>query len=1147
MSTVPTDVDQREQRLNAALAACLEAEESGQVSDRQELIARYPEFTVELTDFFVGREQLDRWASPLRVIVSDPSTPRIALDRTGTEAIDSSSAPPVQSFGDYEILEEIGRGGMGVVYKARQKSLNRLVALKMIRSSRLASKADVQRFKNEAEAIASLDHPNIVPVNEVGELEGQLYFSMKLIEGGNLVERIGDFRISDFGFRMSKLVATIAHAVHHAHQRGILHRDLKPSNILLDGDGRPYITDFGLAKRLASDSHLTLSGEHVGTPAYMAPEQIFSYRRPRPGEASRNAGEAGQNPERRSVTTAADVYGLGAILYFLLTGRPPFRSDTPLETLDQVRTQEPISPCSVNPAIDRDLETVCLTCLEKEPENRYHSAEALAEDLERWLEGKPIEARPVGWVERFWRWCRRNPRVAGLVTAVTLGSFLAAIALGTTTVLFFREKTRAEQKEAETQNALEQVAAQKQVVEEELRKSRERAYVADMALAYDAWQLGNVEKTRKLLAAQIPTADLPDVRGFEWYYLSQLVKGHPRLLHTLTEHKGEVYCVAYSPVGHLLASAGQDAKIRIWNPETGTLIRELVGHESEVNSIAFSEDGNLLASASDDKTGKVWEIRSGQVRATLRGHRGPVVCVAFCPHRLLLLTGGADKCIKQWDALTGRELRSLDGLEGRVGHLSMSADEPPVIMLSCGTGRRIRCSNVDKFAEPVQDARFSKKTWIANFSRGAGPGPDTVAAGDTDGEIHLLWESRSGEQRIFSYRGHREAIYELAFSADDSVLASASEDATARLWQVPMGTVLGVLKGHASRVWCVAFSPNDRQLATASRDGTVKVWDFPMRFRGTCQFRYGGATHVAFAGSTFQHATKRTNATIWYEAGHWDSDLKWQPWGGPISRSKSEWPARFTPNGMRLATLDDAGKIGFWKLNPAARRWDFAGSQPGGAVVSTGSKPRLDSTQISPDFSIAACILENGRVFVRGLSAARPDLVLPDLAAKVGAIAMSPDGSLLALGMANGSLGLWSFEEHQYVWQQPNAHPASIGVIAFSPSGAFLASAAEDGTMSVWDATTGHQRSTLIGNRYQPISLALLPDGKTLAADATENRLRFWHVATGLPLFDLPTTGEVRSLTFSEDGEKLVGWMKDTDERSFINYWLAPRAKTEGE
>jgi eukaryotic-like serine/threonine-protein kinase len=298
----------------------------------------------------------------------------------------------VRYFGDYELQKELGRGGMGVVYKARQVSLNRLVALKMIKAGVLADEAELRRFQNEAEAVALLDHAGIVPVYEVGEHDSQKFFSMKLVQGGNLAEQLRTFTANPRA--VATLLAETAEAVHHAHMRGILHRDLKPANILVDAEGHPHVTDFGLAKLIESDVELTASGAIMGTPSYMSPEQA--------------AGRRG------TITTATDVYGLGAILYALLAGKAPFADDSVVDTLQAVKERPPVSPRHLNPDVPRDLETICLKCLEKDPRRRYTSAQALADDLRSWLDSRPIAARRVGPAERAWLWCKRKPAVAAL-------------------------------------------------------------------------------------------------------------------------------------------------------------------------------------------------------------------------------------------------------------------------------------------------------------------------------------------------------------------------------------------------------------------------------------------------------------------------------------------------------------------------------------------------------------------------------------------------------------------------------------------------------------------------------------------------------------------------------------------------------------
>mgnify|MGYP000919706486 CR=1 FL=1 len=416
------DLSDAEQRLCAALAAYFEAVQAGQAPEREAWLARYPDLADELTVFLEDEERLLRMTESLGAANGSAIPP-------GRPSSKGNWAP--HTFGDYELLDEIARGGMGIVYRARQRSLNRQVALKLLPGGVPVNDEDARRFRLEAEAVARLDHPNIVPIFEVGEHYGHSYFSMKLIECGSLAQAMTAKTVDTRA--AARLVATVSRAIHHAHQRGVLHRDLKPSNILMDAAGQPHVTDFGLAKRIEDDSDLTLSGAILGTPSYMAPEQASG--------------------KKNAVTVATDVYGLGAVLYALLVGKPPFEGGSVLETLEQVRTARPEPPSSRGAKMDRDLETICLKCLEKGPEGRYDSALALAEDLERWLRGDPILARPVGRLRHAWRWYRKEPLAASLV-ALVLGlmmSGLAGLFLGNRVLVVQRDDARKNLAEARLQ------------------------------------------------------------------------------------------------------------------------------------------------------------------------------------------------------------------------------------------------------------------------------------------------------------------------------------------------------------------------------------------------------------------------------------------------------------------------------------------------------------------------------------------------------------------------------------------------------------------------------------------------------------------------------------------------------------------------
>jgi serine/threonine-protein kinase len=458
----------RDSRLDEAVAEYLEAVDAGRRPSPTDWLARFPDLAPELERFFGDQAQV-------RSLLGAIGTPPVGPDTPGDGSLPPLSTAVPTAIGEYDIVREIARGGMGVVYQARQRNLNRPVALKMILAGQLASAADVQRFRGEAEAAASLEHPHIVPIYDVGEYQGYPYFTMKLIEGGSLADYAQWTAVWTHAERqrwIAQLLSQVARAVHFAHQRGILHRDLKPSNVLLEwpegAQAIPYVTDFGLARRLHESQHLTRTGTTVGTPSYMAPEQVLG---------------------ARSITTAADVYSLGAILYELLCGQPPFRAAHALETLRQVLDRDPVRPRMLAPQIDRDLETVCLKCLDKDPARRYASAAELADDLERFLRGEPVRARRVGVLQRAGRWCRRHPVTAGLSAAL-----IASLVVGASLLTWQWQEAEAGWQWAQEQ--WHRAEGEKTRAEQEKRQAEK-----DRAFAKAQWDRAETEKSRAELEA----------------------------------------------------------------------------------------------------------------------------------------------------------------------------------------------------------------------------------------------------------------------------------------------------------------------------------------------------------------------------------------------------------------------------------------------------------------------------------------------------------------------------------------------------------------------------------------------------------------------------------------------------------------------
>jgi eukaryotic-like serine/threonine-protein kinase len=480
-------------RLGEAIAAFYGGRDRGLPVNRQELLDAYPDVAADLRSFFTTLGDFERLAGE--------ATPRPA-QRAG-------QAP--RQLGGYTLLEEVGRGGMGVVYKAWQADLGRWVAIKMLLAGPCASDEEVTRLRNEAALAAGLGHPAIVPIHEVGARDGQHYFVMDWVDGGNLAERV---RVSALPpAEAAGCLEVIAEAVHFAHRRGVLHRDLKPANILLDRDGKPHVTDFGLAKRTEGEGGLTQPGAAVGTASYMAPEQA--------------AGAA-------RLTPAADVYALGAVLYELLTGRPPFKAATTAETLWLVRTEEPVPPRRLQPKCPRDLETVCLKCLRKEPTKRYPSAQELADDLRRFLDDKPVRARPVGSLGRGRRWCRRNPALAAALAALA-----AVLVAGLVAVLW--QWRRAERESASARH--ERNVAQAEGRRADVNARRAHAAVGRMLTHMGKERLAGVprlEGVRRDL--------LEEALRFNLEFLRESA-GDPAVRHEAA--------MAYAQVGQVRAQLGQ--------------------------------------------------------------------------------------------------------------------------------------------------------------------------------------------------------------------------------------------------------------------------------------------------------------------------------------------------------------------------------------------------------------------------------------------------------------------------------------------------------------------------------------------------------------------------------------------------------------
>jgi WD40 repeat protein len=1151
----------REQRLNQVLAAYLEAIEGGEVPDRQALLAREPDLAGDLAVFFANQDRLARFASSLRAERNQDGTngERHSLENPGgivptilayPSSSDGQAAEPaadepfepgpaettgqrVRYFGDYELLNAIAEGGMGVVYRARQVSLNRILALKMVRAGRFATAEDLMRFRLEAEAAAHLDHPNIVPIYEVGAHEGHHYFSMKLIGGGNLAQAVasGQWSVAsnETCLKAAELIATLARTVHHAHQRGILHRDLKPSNILIDGQGQPHITDFGLAKRVENPEAqgLTSSGSIVGTPSYMAPEQAEG--------------------RREVVTTAADIHALGAILYELLTGGPPFRSDSVLETLRLVREREPARLGSINPRIPRDLETIVLKCLEKRPQARYPSAEALAADLDRWLTGRPILARPAGPLERLAKWTRRRPAVAGLALLAGLAAIASALA-----VRGHLGITRLESAVQTAGQALSSETGKRVIAENKLVEMEEETYFKQLIAAERAWSENDPVRADELLG-QCP----PRLRGWEWHHLRRRFHSE---LQTLKGHSGFLCGASFKPDGAQIVCASEPSGFMLWETASDKVVRRIPGHDGTIYGLAFDASGSRMASAEVGGLIRIWDLASGENVSVLRGHTGWVAGVAFSPDGSTLASAGEDETVRIWHLKANSSAEPSEParvLRGHVGPVFGVAFHPDGgALASAGGDGTVRIwdlsSGSERKARVFQGHRQAVRC-VAFHPRG-----NLLAAAGAD-RIVRIWDVGSGEERLrFGEFGNR--VDGIAFSPSGSQIATACLDRSVKLWDATSGSLLETFPGHAAPVFSVTFSPDGSKLASASQDATIKIWDLRsqpgarlltlertadpaaghVRWIGGLDFR-PGSLELATGGSEqtlaiWNLVTERSRLAI-QEHDAWGvlTALRYSPDGRLLAAASSDRTLRI----RNAATFRDTLFLEDFQEGLASLAFS-----PDGSILATGGGDPPEVLQLPKGKTEPA----DGRprsVRIWDLKSGSPLRSLREHVGSIHALVFSRDGSRLISAGSDRIIRIWDPSNGRLI-RNLAGHSGTIYALALDPGGEHLASAGSDGSIRIWDPGEGRLVQTLTGHTNWVQCLSFHPDGTRLASAGADATVRIWDPLGGREVLTLRGHRErVHGVSFSPDGSRLASASADGVVRIWETDALYPRAATE--
>lgn len=980
-------------------------------------------------------------------------------------------------FGDYELVSEIARGGMGVVYRARQLSLDRQVAVKLILAGQLATRESLDRFRLEAQSAARLLHPGIVRIYEIGEFETQHFYSMELIDGESLAQCLAEFRLdpkADAVARraqeacIAELIAKVARALDFAHRHGVLHRDLKPSNILIDQEGEPHLTDFGLAKLMGSeDDGLSLSNAVLGTPGYVAPEQASG---------------------SRNVTIAADVYGLGATLYELLAGQPPFVGSSAMATMLQAIHQDAKSIRRLNPAVNRDLDTIALRCLEREPQQRYASAGEVADELERFLRHEPIRARSISYFENVRRWCVRNPRTAILLTCL-LATFLCGVA----SVLW--QWNRAERANMELAAGVERLRWD--TIDDMLRAGQAQRALAGVSAL--------VRRDPHNWKAAMFGMSILEQRNFPIPYAPEI------------RHTGELSVARLSPDGNTIATASFDGSVRLWDSRSSNPKLHELRHDTAVTQAEFSPDSHSLATSSSDGKVRIWRLADGTMVGSPIEAKHAVDSLRFSQDGQWLLVR-TRLSVRIHNVQSREPAFESQRQSGAVVAAALVGQDHESLKLFMATqdGKESRLELWDVAANKLLVEVKTGPIIHATLST------DLAVAASVDHHEISLWDMASAKKKREIKTDRR--IEAVEFSKDGEELLISGHNDWAQVWATDSGQPITPELPHYFIMNGATFLGNGERVLSWGDDSLAQIWDTrsgeqlvePMLHSNRVRFaEVGNIDQTEVYLTTLSHGKSPNKSTVPGSAQLWIIHHKSEPENRSKGFDSGGYDgAAISPDGKWLALAQTTQEV--WVLETETGRticgplkvdggsWGLAFSKDQTKLISTTSSGQVSIWSV-PDGKL---LHEPAKIH-----------------ATIQPLELASDGKRFGTGSVDGFVRVWDLSTGEVLVKME--HGSEINSIGFSLDGKLVASAGEDHRVQVWDSQTGKLVASLVGHKNEVMRVQFLPNGQRVATASLDRTACVWDIKSEKVIHQLPHNGEVIDVDVSPNGDWIATASRD--------------------